>query len=165
LHVNTLDVVTYIIKAPMKLEDEIKQSKFKSEHHKMVLNIIYTAHWVELQNTRMLKPFGISPQQYNILRILRGQHPNPASITLLQDRMMDKMSNSSRLVEKLRIKGFIERIQCEEDRRQCDVFISKMGLEVLKQLDEVFDNQNESLKVITHEEAKIVNELLDKLRN
>ena len=131
----------------------------------MVLNIIYTAHWVELQNTRMLKPLGISPQQYNILRILRGQHPNPASITLLQDRMMDKMSNASRLVEKLRIKGLIERIQCEEDRRQCDVFISKMGLEVLKQLDEVFDNQNESLKVLTHEEAKIVNELLDKLRN
>ncbi|PKL84795.1 MAG: MarR family transcriptional regulator [Ignavibacteriae bacterium HGW-Ignavibacteriae-1] len=149
----------------MKLEDEIKQNKFKSEHHKMVLNIIYTAHWVELQNTRMLKPLGISPQQYNILRILRGQHPNPASITLLQDRMMDKMSNASRLVEKLRIKGLIERIQCEEDRRQCDVFISKMGLEVLKQLDEVFDNQNESLKVLTHEEAKIVNELLDKLRN
>jgi DNA-binding MarR family transcriptional regulator len=157
LHIN--------IKAPMKLEDEIKQNKFKSEHHKMVLNIIYTAHWVELQNTRMLKPLGISPQQYNILRILRGQHPNPASITLLQDRMMDKMSNASRLVEKLRIKGLIERIQCEEDRRQCDVFISKMGLEVLKQLDEVFDNQNESLKVLTHEEAKIVNELLDKLRN
>jgi DNA-binding MarR family transcriptional regulator len=154
-----------IIEAPMKLEDEIKQNKFKSEHHKMVLNIIFTAHWIELQNTRMLKPFGISPQQYNILRILRGQHPNPASITLLQDRMMDKMSNASRLVEKLRIKGLIERIQCVDDRRQCDVFISKIGLEVLKQLDEVFDNQNESFKVLTHEEAKIVNELLDKLRH
>ncbi|MBE2189592.1 MAG: MarR family transcriptional regulator [Desulfobulbaceae bacterium] len=148
----------------MKLEDEIKQSKFKSEHHKMVLNIIFTAHWVELQNTRMLKPFGISPQQFNILRILRGQYPNPASITLLQDRMMDKMSNASRLVEKLRIKGYIERIQCEEDRRQCDVFISKKGLEILKELDEIIDKQNETFEELTHEEAKIVNELLDKLR-
>jgi DNA-binding MarR family transcriptional regulator len=148
----------------MKIEDAIKQDSFKSEHHKMILNIIYTAHWVELQNTRMLKPFGISQQQFNILRILRGQHPNPASITLLQDRMMDKMSNASRLVEKLRIKGYVDRILSDSDRRQCDVFISKEGLEVLKQLDEIFDKQNETFEVLTHDEAKIVNELLDKLR-
>lgn len=149
----------------MKLEDAIKQEKFRNEHHKLVVNIIYTAHWIELNNTRLLKPFGISPQQFNILRILRGQLPNPASITLLQDRMMDKMSNASRLVEKLRIKGYVERTTTTADRRKCDVSITELGLETLAKLDEMFDEQHKIYSNLTLDEAKIVNNLLDKLRD
>ncbi len=149
----------------MKLEDAIKQEKFRNEHHKLVVNIIYTAHWIELNNTRLLKPFGISPQQFNILRILRGQFPNPASITLLQDRMMDKMSNASRLVEKLRIKGYIKRTTTASDRRKCDVTITELGLETLAKLDEMLDEQHKVYSNLTLDEAKIVNNLLDKLRD
>lgn len=149
----------------MKLEDAIKQEKFRNEHHKLVVNIIYTAHWIELNNTRLLKPFGISPQQFNILRILRGQLPNPASITLLQDRMMDKMSNASRLVEKLRNKGYVERTTTITDRRKCDVSITEFGLETLAKLDEMFDEQHKVYSNLTLDEAKIVNDLLDKLRD
>jgi DNA-binding MarR family transcriptional regulator len=82
----------------MKLEKEIQQSKFQNEFQKLYLNIIYTASWLNLKNTQRLKPYGISPQQYNILRILRGQHPNSATVTLLTERMLDKNSNASRLV-------------------------------------------------------------------
>lgn len=163
--VYTLVVVTSIVNTYMKIEDAIKQSTFKSEHHKMALNIIYSAHWIELINTRLLKPYGLSPQQFNIMRILRGQYPNPASVTLLQDRMMDKMSNASRLVEKLRTKGYVDRISSESDRRKCDVYITDAGLDVLKKLDLVFDNQHKEFEILTHDEAKIVNELLDKLRS
>src|SRR5688572_20535772 len=107
----------YIFAPDMKLEEEIRQGKFKSEHHKAVLNIIYTAGWLNGIHTRILKKYGISPQQFNILRILRGQHPKPATINLLIERMLDKMSNASRLVDKLKVKGLVERRQCDQDRR------------------------------------------------
>ena len=119
----------------MKLEDEIKQSKFKSEQHKALLNVIYTASWINSIHVRILKKHSISPQQFNLLRILRGQHPKPATVNLLIDRMLDKMSNASRLVDKLVAKKFVERTQCENDRRAVDVLITKKGLSLLSALD------------------------------
>jgi hypothetical protein len=83
----------------MKLENEIKQDTFKSEYHKMLVNVIYTGSWIQNKIASRLKPFGITPQQYNILRILRGQYPKPARVQLLEERMLDNMSNVSRLVE------------------------------------------------------------------
>src|SRR3989304_4112302 len=119
----------------MKLEDEIKQSKFKSEQHKALLNVIYTASWINSIHVRILKKHSISPQQFNLLRILRGQHPKPATVNLLIDRMLDKMSNASRLVDKLVAKKFVERTQCENDRRAVDGLITKKGLSLLSALD------------------------------
>ena len=116
----------------MELEKEIKQEKFRSERHKAVLNIIFSASWLKVLNTRRLKEFDISPEQYNVLRILKGQHPQPATINLLKERMLDRTSNASRLVEKLRSKGLVERRQCPEDRRAVDVLINAKGLELLK---------------------------------
>ena len=89
----------------MKLEEEIKQATFKNEFHKSIINIVYTSGWLSTILTQRLKPYDISIQQFNILRILRGQHPKPATVLLIQERMLDKMSNASRLVEKLRIKN------------------------------------------------------------
>ena len=86
----------------MRLEDEIVQSKFESEEQKAVINIIYTSDWLNAIHSGLMKPYGLTQPQFNILRILRGQHPNPATIRLLTERMLDKMSNASRLVEKLR---------------------------------------------------------------
>ena len=88
----------------MKIEEEIKQKKFKSEYQKMYINLVYTANWMNTQQMRMFKEYGLSIQQYNILRILRGQVPNAVNLGLIQDRMLDKNSNASRLIEKLKTK-------------------------------------------------------------
>lgn len=148
----------------MKIEDEIKQKKFSSDYQKAVVNILFTANWLYAQNAQVLKPFGISPEQYNVLRILRGQHPGPASINLIQDRMLDKMSNASRLVEKLRLKKLVERKECKKDRRQVDVVITEKGLEVLKDMDERIRDTEKRFQTLSKEEAITLNKLLDKLR-
>jgi DNA-binding MarR family transcriptional regulator len=147
----------------MKLEDEISQPKFKSEYQKAALNVIYTCNWFTTQHSAKLKPHGITQQQYNILRILRGQFPNPASIKLLKERMMDKMSDASRLVEKLRLKGLIERKVNKADRRNVDVVINQKGLDLLKLLDYLDENFKE-LIALSDTEVKQLNDLLDKLR-
>ena len=148
----------------MRLEEEIKQKKFKSEKHKAVLNIIYTANWLKAHHARFLKDYEISPEQYNILRILRGQHPKPATINLLIDRMLDKMSNASRLVEKLRMKGHVERRANEKDRRAVDVAITKKGLDLLSKLD-VIVNDLEMPGQLAEDQALILNSILDKIRD
>jgi len=123
----------------MPFENDIKQNKpFENEHIKAVLNIIYTAGWAQNINAQFLKQFGLTPQQYNILRILRGQYPNPCTVNLLIDRMLDKMSNASRLVEKLRQKNYVERAESSIDRRKVDVIITQKGLELLSKIDKDF---------------------------
>jgi DNA-binding MarR family transcriptional regulator len=148
----------------MKLEHEIKQSKFKDEYHKLGVNIIYTSNWMVGQQSKQLKEFDISPEQFNILRILRGQYPHPATVNLLMERMLNKMSNASRLVEKLRKKDLVQRKISIDDRRACDVLITKKGLELLKELDKT---EKQWIKMISHlseKEVKEMNDLLDKLR-
>lgn len=148
----------------MELEKEIKQSKFRNQYQKMIINILFTAGWLNHHNSLKLKPHGISPQQFNILRILRGQHPNPVTINLLQERMLDRMSNASRLVEKLRQKNLVERQICERDRRAVDVVITAQGLAVLAELDQVMIDWENECKVLSAEEVSTLNRLLDKLR-
>jgi len=98
------------------------------------------------------------------LRILRGQYPKPASINLLIERMLDKMSNASRLVDKLHAKGLVERRQCASDKRQVDVIISKKGMRMLDQIDKVINSLEDQLGKLSKQEAKTLNDLLDKLR-
>jgi len=150
----------------MELEKEIKQKNFRSPYHKLMVNLIFTGNWINNQINQAVKPFGITPQQYNVLRILKGQHPEPSSILLITERMLDKMSNASRLVEKLRTKGLLERKACKDDRRQVDVIITKKGIELLEQITKEVNNLEEELtKAIEENEAKGCNEILDKLRN
>lgn len=148
----------------MKLEDEIKQEKFKSEFHKLAVNIIYTHSWLNYHQVQILHRFNLTPQQYNILRILRGQHPNPATVNLLKERMLDKMSDTSRLVERLRIKDLVERKNCKEDRRRAEVIITEKGLKVLQELDILEDKFQSIFINIGEDDAKVVNDLLDKIR-
>lgn len=148
----------------MRLEEEIKQKSFRNEYHKLAVNILYTHGWLQTFNTQFLQKYQITPQQYNILRILRGQHPNPASINLLKERMLDKMSDVSRLVERLRVKGLLERSTCENDRRKSDVVITEAGLNLLKEID-TFDVEFDDLFAnVSPSEAKTINNLLDKIR-
>ena len=148
----------------MLLEDEIKQTKFRNEIHKLAVNILYTHGWLISKHAEIFKSFDVTIAQYNILRILRGQYPNPVPISLLKERMLDKMSDASRLVERLRTKELLNRKICSEDRRRVNVLITQKGLDLLAELDE-FDVQFESnFNNITKTEAKEMNLLLDKLR-
>ena len=148
----------------MKLEDEIIQSKFKNEYQKLAVNIFYTHGWLVSKHSKILKKFGVTTSQYNILRILRGQHPNSAPISLLKERMLDKMSDASRLVERLRNKGLLSRKICKEDRRRVNVLITKKGLGLLSKMDEYEKESELFLSSITKLEAKELNKLLDKVR-
>jgi len=148
----------------MKLEDEIKQKKFRNEAHKLGVNIIYTFNWMNYHHSDFLKKFGITPQQYNILRILRGMQGEPASIKLLRERMLDKMSDASRIVEKLRLKGLVTRNTNNADRRACDVVITPAGLEVLTQIDAHNDTTDQLFNALSEKEMQTLNTLLDALR-
>lgn len=148
----------------MKLESEIMQKEFQSEYYKAIVNVVYTYNWMIEKHTKLLRPYDISLQQYNILRILRGQHPNPATVKLIKARMLDKMSDVSRLVEKLRIKGFADRHICQHDRRNVDVCITEKGLELLKELDPKEKEMAELMSNLSKNEIKQLNMYLDKLR-
>lgn len=149
----------------MDIEQEIKQSQFKSPFQKATLNVIFTASWMQGRTYQALKPYDISMQQFNVLRILRGQHPNPVTLNLVQERMLDRMSNASRLVEKLKQKGYVERQQCERNRRQVDINITEKGIALLEELNPIIDDlSNDYKNRITEEEANQLSIILDKLR-
>lgn len=148
----------------MKLEEEIKQKNFKDEYEKLVVNILFTGNWMYLVNTKSLKPIGLTLPQYNVLRILRGQHPKPATVNLLIERMLDKSSNASRIVDKLLKKNLVARKICKKDRRSVDVLITDKGLDMLKQIDGFQEEWRKTFKTLNREEAKNLNNLLDKLR-
>lgn len=148
----------------MKLEDEIKQKKFVNEFQKLGINLMYTGNWLRLLVTQDLKKHSLSLQQYNVLRILRGQHPNPSSVNLLTERMLDKMSNASRLIEKLKLKGLVERSECKQDRRQAEVLITAKGLTLLEKLDIVLPDFKDRFHDLSEKDALLMNDLLDKLR-
>ena len=133
---------------------------------KTTINILYTASWFTNALTRILKPFGISWQQFNILRILRGQQGKPASLRLVSDRMIDQMSNTSRLIDKLVDKGLVERRECPNDRRQVDLLVTAEGERVVKGAYEVIDqNMQGRFEHISDQKLKQLNDLLDELRN
>ena len=148
----------------MKLEDEIVQQKFESDYHKLSINILYTSNWLLNLHTEKLKPYNLTVQQFNILRILRGQHPNVVNLKLIKERMLDKMSDVSRLVERLREKGFVDRKTCPSDRRHIDVCITNAGLQLLKKLDSDLKDINSIFSSLSNDEIKTLNDLLDKLR-
>lgn len=148
----------------MELEKEIFSNKFENKHHKTVVNILYTYGWVTNLLRKRFDKYHITMQQFNILRILRGQYPQPATINLLKERMLDKMSDASRIVERLVQKGLVSRCTNEKDRRAVDIMINENGLEILKTLD-LEMNIHETLKTnLSDEEADQLNMLLDKMR-
>lgn len=148
----------------MRLEDEIKQQSFRSDYHKLVVNLLFTGSWLNMKSHEMLKPFKLTTQQYNVLRILKGQFPDPATVNLLIERMLDKMSNASRIVDRLVLKTLVERKVCPKDRRRVDVRITEKGIKLLEKIaanEKDFENQLYNLSV---KETKALNTLLDKLR-
>jgi len=136
-------------------------SKFPNEKVKALLNIKYTAGWLDQIGNELLKPYNISEQQYNILRILRGA-AKEISVTEVRERMIQKSPNATRLMDKLCDKKLIERIRCENDRRVVFVKITKKGLELIKKIN--MSDFDLYLDRLTESEAKTLNDLLDKIR-
>ncbi len=148
----------------MEIEKEIASSKFENNHQKAIVNLIYTYGWITNLLKQRLSKHKITLQQYNILRILRGQSPNPATINLLKERMLDKMSDASRIVERLVQKNLAERCVNDQDRRAVDIRISEKGLEILYKLDNEMSSKDILMENITDEEASVLSGLLDKMR-
>ena len=147
----------------MKIEDEIKQLKFKSVHQKAVINLIFTSGWLQGRQQSLFKPFGITSQQFNILRILKGQHPKTISATEIKSRMLDKNSDVSRLLDRLATKGLIDKQTCPKDKRQSDVQITQAGLDILTELDKK-QKAIDHVQALSEKEADELSNLLDKLR-
>ena len=138
------------------------QSKFPSEKVKAFINIKYTANWISSKENEFFKPFGISPQQFNILRILKGAG-KAIKVQEIKDRMIERAPNATRLMDKLCGKELIERISCPEDRRVVHIAITDDGLKLLAKIEENSDGIN-LLKNISQEEAIQLSDLLDKIR-
>jgi len=148
----------------MSLEKEIHQREFRNEYHKALVNIQHTYNYVIGKVNDQFKVFGVTRQQYNVLRILRGQYPGHASILIIRERMLDKMSDASRIVERLRLKGLVSREFGSKDKRSVEVTITTSGLNLLKQMDSEVNKLENLLSHISPDEIHNFNTLLDKIR-
>jgi len=166
LHKQIIVLHLYIQLLYMKeLEDIIKTSVKLPLSKKTVLNISYSSIWMKDDFATLLKPYDISVEQYNVLRILRGKKGVATNLQDIQERMINKMSNTTRLVDKLILKGLVERFVCEKNRRKVDIFITKKGLELLIVLDPMVDNlETQMTSNLSGEELETLNTLLTKLR-
>ncbi len=147
----------------MGIEKDIQQTNFRNEFQKMGINIIYTANWLNEKMGQILATEDITQQQYNILRILRGSDA-PLSTLKIRERMLDKMSDTSRIVDRLIVKGLVEKTACLKDKRLVDITVSKKGLQLLEKLDSLNDHIDAVLKGVSEKEAQAMNQILDKLR-
>lgn len=148
----------------MQLQKEIKISGFESVFQQAVVNVVFSSGWCNEQIKQILAPYDITNQQFNILRILRGHHPVPATINLLKSRMLDKMCDASRIVDRLVQKGLVIKKINPADKRAVDIIISSKGLELLDQMDQELDLSAIVSANLTEEEAGQLNDLLDKMR-
>jgi DNA-binding MarR family transcriptional regulator len=149
----------------MRIEDEIKQPTFRNEQQKAFINLVYTAGWLQQRQAAAFKPYGLTLPQFNVLRILRGQHPLPATVALLIDRMLDKTSNASRIVDKLEEKKLVTRTVCPANRRAVDIRITPAGLDLLQSIEDAAAVGTEHFSKLSDDEMRLLNTLLDKIRD
>jgi MarR family 2-MHQ and catechol resistance regulon transcriptional repressor len=147
----------------MGIEKDINQSKFKNEYHKLIVNLIYTYNWVNEQTKEVLQDWDLTSQQFNILRILRGSH-SPLSTLQIRERMLDKMSDTSRIVDRLLIKGMVKKVACKADKRLVDITITPKGQKLLSAIDKEEEKLDNIAKMLSVADAKLLNKLLDKMR-
>ncbi len=150
----------------MKIEDEIKSTVALDNSKKIIFNVLYTQNVIADKLNEILKPFELSGEQYNVLRILRGQKGNPANMCVIQERMLAKTSNTTRLVDKLLLKNLVTRNVCPVNRRKIEVLITQKGLDILTELDpKVQEHENSFSKNLNTAELEQLNQLLEKFRN
>jgi len=149
----------------MSIENDIHQNKFRSARHKAMINIMFTYGWILEQIKMFLEKEDITHQQYNILRILRGSAPDPLSTLQIRERMIDKMSDTSRIVDRLIAKELVKKCTCPKDKRLVDVTITDKGQKLLKKLDAESDHMDKIINELTEKECETLNLLLDKIRH
>jgi MarR family transcriptional regulator, 2-MHQ and catechol-resistance regulon repressor len=149
----------------MGIEKEIHQQTFRNSRQKALINLLYSYGWAIEKIKSFVAKEDITHQQYNILRILRGAHPQPLSTLQIRERMLDKMSDTSRIVDRLVLKGLVQKTTCSKDKRLVDVVISERGQSLLEKLDEQSEEMDQRIVGgLSEEEAEHLNRLLDKLR-
>ena len=148
----------------MSLEKDITQSNFRNEHQKAAINLIYSYHWINEQMKSFFERVDITSQQFNILRILRGAG-KPLSTLQIRQRMLDKMSDTSRIVDRLLAKELVKKVVCKADKRLVDVSITDKGKKLLEKTDKYEPEMDALISSLSEAEAKTLNKLLDKLRN
>jgi len=147
----------------MGIEKDIQQTNFRNEYQKLGINIMYTANWLNEKIAGILSQEDITQQQYNILRILRGAD-KPLSTLQIRARMLDKMSDTSRIVDRLVAKELVEKNTCPTDKRLVDVVLSKKGFVIVEKLDQLNHHLDALMKGISEKDAITMNQLLDQLR-
>lgn len=148
----------------MSIEKDISQRKFKTEYQKVMVNLIFTHNWMMERMKQFFEQADLTPQQFNILRILRGAG-QPLSTLQIRQRMLDKMSDTSRIVDRLIKKGLAKKVICKSDRRLVDVSISEKGMKLLEKLDDTQNELDAIINNLNESDAKQLNKLLDKIRN
>lgn len=148
----------------MGIDQDILQTKFRNEHQKVAINIIYTFNWITERTKEFFASEDITPQQFNILRILRGSHPQPLSTLQIRERMLDKMSDTSRIVDRLITKGLAKKATSKNDRRLVDIMITDKGKKMLERLDQRQEEMDNILGNLSRKEAAALSDLLDKIR-
>ena len=148
----------------MKLEQAIQSTKFKSEVHKAVLHILYTAWWLKTQSAKELKEFGLTHEQYNVLRILKGKYPEQMCVRDIASRMIEKNSNVPRIIDRLELKKWVERSTSQLDKRETVITITKAGIDILEASTLVMDERMSKQFQLPEEEAVTLNLLLEKIR-
>ena len=148
----------------MRIEEEIK-GKFRNEYHKVALNLFFTSNWLSQHQKKIFRKFNITVQQYNILRILRGQKGQPVTVGNIKSRMLERESDVSRIVDKMKQRGWVKRYSCEEDRRATHIFITEEGMQLLKDMDCHEADFDKMLSSLSEKEAEQLNTLLDKIRD
>ena len=148
----------------MQIGEEIQSNKFEDNYHKAVINITYTYGWLSNTFRCQFEKYNLTQQQFNVLRILRGQYPKPATINMIKERMLDKMSDASRIVDRLVQKGVVSRCTNNKDRRAVDIRINEAGLDILSKMDNEYKTSDILKDNLTEEEAGKLSDLLDKLR-
>ena len=147
----------------MGIENDINQTKFRSEHQKAIINFIYTFHWMNERMKAFFEKEDITSQQFNILRILRGAG-KPISTLQIRQSMLDKMSDTSRIVDRLLAKDYVKKTTCENDKRLVDVSITTKGKKLLEKMDASETEMDDILISLSDAEAKTLNKMLDKIR-
>jgi len=148
----------------MGIEKDIQQSKFRNVHQKAAINVLYTVGWMKEKMKAIFDEEDITAQQFNILRILRGSFPQPLSTLQIRERMLEKMSDTSRIVDRLIAKGMVKKVICKNDRRLVDVIISDKGKKLLERLDTREEEMDKILGNLSDKEATTLSDLLDKIR-
>jgi DNA-binding MarR family transcriptional regulator len=149
----------------MSIEKDIKQKNFKNPYNKVTVNVMFTTGWLLNKYAKILKPYNLTEQQYNVLKILRECHPRTATVNYILERMIDKMSNASRLVDKLVAKDLVKKIKSQFDLRSVDILLTQKGTALMDELSVIMNEYENSLYGLDEKEIKVLNALLEKLRS